>query len=143
MFSACLHTIKKPDTILVLLEQLKPVVTQILSHNLLFKLFQNLMLLGSLNYDGLTKDQYPESARGKVIRESEEMLTLVVSWTTFLCSTVKNLNSKNSTIGLKYLAQQSEFAVILKQVLMLALDENREGEGEASTYSRCLAIMGK
>jgi hypothetical protein len=60
------------------------------------------------------------------IRESEELLTLVVSWTSFMVSTVKKLNSKNSANGLLYLAQQGEFAVILKEVLMLALDENRE-----------------
>jgi hypothetical protein len=61
-----------------------------------------------------------------VIKESEELLTLVVSWASFMVSTVKKLNSKNSANGLLYLAQQSEFAVILKEVLMLALDENRE-----------------
>jgi hypothetical protein len=40
----------------------------------------------------------------QVIRMSEELLTLVVSWTAFMVSTVKKLNSKGSGNGLLYLA---------------------------------------
>jgi hypothetical protein len=79
--------------------------------------------------------------RAIAIRECEEQLNLIVSWTSFLCSTVKKLNSKNSAEGLLYLSSQPDFAIILKQVLMLALDENKEGE-QNQNYARCLAILG-
>jgi hypothetical protein len=139
LFTACLSTVKKADVLLILLEQIKPIVNYMLNNKILLHLFSNLLNLGVLTYDGLDKSQIADSPRMRVIRETEEQLTLVLSWTSFLQSTVKKLNSKNSVDGLLYLAKQDEFSTILKQILMLALDENVSGEGN---YSRCLAIVG-
>ena len=156
IFTACLSTTKSADTLLVLLEQVKPTVCFLMNRDLLLRLFHNLLKLSLLDYEGLaTKEERDRSERTQVIRDSEELLTLVVSWTTFLVSTVKKLNSKNSANGLLYLAQQSEFALILKEILMLALDENKAASAHdpmlasfspkpsPQSYSRCLAIVGK
>ena len=51
VFTACLQTIKKPEVIMCLLEQMKPIVTFMLSDPLLLKLFENLLMLGTLTYD--------------------------------------------------------------------------------------------
>lgn len=135
-----MSTVKKADTLLVLLEQIKPTVNYMLNDHILLSLFKNLLSLGVLTYEGLDKAQYADCPRARIIREAEEQLNLVLSWTSFLQSTVKKLNSKNSVDGLLYLCRQHEFAKILKQVLMLAIDENAHNTQD---FTRCLAIIGK
>jgi hypothetical protein len=55
LFTACLSTVKKADVLLILLEQIKPIVNYMLNNKILLHLFSNLLNLGVLTYDGLDK----------------------------------------------------------------------------------------